>query len=115
MKKKTKIIAIIIAMLMIILLVVTIIYVQANKIEYADRVTDYLIEEQKYGREEIISVKGIWGIKLPSFYTEVIFMDEPDVEYIYFAHNEVIQFGYRLTEEGKQKGITESDLKHYEK
>ncbi|MFC5651134.1 DUF3139 domain-containing protein [Paenibacillus solisilvae] len=76
-------------------------------------VTNYLIEEKGYTAEEIQSVKGVWGIKLPAFYAVVVFKDEPFVEYIYFAHNAVHQFEYRLSDEGKQKGINEADLKHF--
>ncbi|OAB38630.1 hypothetical protein PMSD_06335 [Paenibacillus macquariensis subsp. defensor] len=109
MNKKTIIIVIIIT----ILVVTPIVYVEVNKNIYVNRVTNYLLEEQKYSREEIESVEGVWGIKLPAFFAVVTFKDEPYVEYIYFAHNEVLQFGYRLTEEGKKEGITESDLKYY--
>lgn len=115
MNNKAKIIVIIITVLMIILVAVPVVYVQGIKIKYANRVTEYLLEEQKYNKEEIESVKGVWGIKLPAFYAVVIFKDEPEVEYIYFAHHEVMQFDYRLTEEGKLIGIVESDLKHFEK
>ncbi|WP_442600702.1 DUF3139 domain-containing protein [Paenibacillus sp. KN14-4R] len=105
-------IKIVLGVVLIILVLTPIIYVQANKIIYANRVLNYLIEEKKYSKEEI-SVRGIWGKKLPSFYAIVVFNDEPDVEYVYFAHNNVLQFEYRLTEDGKAKGITQSKLKHY--
>lgn len=88
-------------------------YVQINKLLYAQKVTRYLIEEQHYKQDQLKSVTGVWGIKLPPFYAVVVFADEPDVEYIYFAHNQVLQFEHRITEEGKQKGITDSNLKHY--
>lgn len=81
--------------------------IQVNKIIYAKRVTHYLLEEQGYEKDDIKSVKGVWGFKLPPFCAVVIFTDEPFVEYIYFAHNDVIQFGYRITDEGKEKGISE--------
>lgn len=84
-----------------------------NKIYYANRVTSYLVEEEHYSKEELESVKGIWGLKLPEFYVKVIFKDEPDVIYIYFAHNEVLQFDHIITPEGLEKGITNADLKHY--
>jgi hypothetical protein len=113
MNTKVRTLVIIIGTLVAILVVTPVVYVQVNKIIYANRVTNYLIVEGKYNREEIASVKGVWGIKLPSFYAVVIFKDEPDVEYVYFAHNEVLQFSYRLTEEGRENGITESELKHY--
>ena len=79
---------------------------------YANKVTNYLLNEQHYKKNEIKSVKGIWGIKLPSFYTVVVFENEPYVEYIYFAHNNVMQSSHSVTEEGKQLGITDSDLKN---
>jgi hypothetical protein len=89
-------------------------YVSINKYIYEQRVTDYLLKEKGYKAEEIKSVKGVWGVKLPSFYAVVVFADEPYVEYVYFAHNKILQFEYRITGEGKQKGITQSDLKHYD-
>ena len=49
----------------------------------------------------------------PTFFWKVVFENEPYIEYIYFAHNDVIQFEYLITEEGKQKGITENDLINY--
>ncbi|MOA24016.1 hypothetical protein D3C78_1446760 [compost metagenome] len=113
MNKKTKMIVIIMAILTT-LVVTPVTYVQVNKMIYANRVTDYLLEDQKYNRDEIESIEGVWGIKLPSFYAVVTFKDEPYVEYIYFAHNEVLQFSYRLTEEVKGKNIAETELKHYE-
>ncbi|MDQ0088584.1 putative membrane protein [Paenibacillus anaericanus] len=112
--KKVRIIVIIMAILVALLVVTPVIYVQMNKIIYATRVTDYLLEEQNYSKAEIESVKGVWGIKLPAFYAIVTFKDEPYVEYVYFAHNEVLQFSYILNEEGLEEGIIESDLKHYD-
>jgi predicted glycosyl hydrolase (DUF1957 family) len=88
-------------------------YVQINKKIYENRVANYLEEEKGYKAEELKSVKGVWGIKLPAFYAIVVFKNEPLVEYIYFAHNHVLQFEYRITDEGKKSGITETDLKHY--
>ncbi|WP_246317062.1 DUF3139 domain-containing protein [Paenibacillus agri] len=113
MTTKIKILIIIVGILVTALVITPVAYVQVNKIKYANRVTNYLIEEKKYSREEIASVKGVWGIKLPPFYAVVIFKDEPDVEYVYFAHNEVLQFSHRLTQEGREKGITKSELKHF--
>jgi hypothetical protein len=100
------------ALLIIGLFITPFFYVQANKIIYANKVTNYLLNEQHYKKNEIKSVKGIWGIKLPSFYTVVVFENEPYVEYIYFAHNNVLQFNHSVTEEGKQLGVTDSDLKN---
>lgn len=108
--KKIKILIII---LIVILVITPFVYVQANKIIYKNRVTNYLIESQNYSEEEIEVVKGIWGKMLPSFFAVVIFKDEPYVEYIYFAHDEVLQFDHRLTQEGIERGIIMSELKHY--
>lgn len=112
-KKLERVFHILMAIIIITVVITPVIYVQVNKYKYANRVTHYLLKEQEYSSEEIESVKGVWGKKLPSFYTVVIFKDEPDVEYVYFAHNEILQFDYRLTEEGEVKGITKSKLKHY--
>ncbi|MBT2291721.1 DUF3139 domain-containing protein [Paenibacillus albidus] len=97
----------------VLLVLIPFAYVQLNKMNYAQRVTQYLIDTEKYRKEEIKSVRGVWGVKLPSFYSVVIFKDEPEVEYIYFAHDGVMQFSYRIAPEGTAEGITESELKHY--
>ncbi len=92
------------------------VYVQANKFIYASKVRHFLLDEQGYKPEEIKSVTGVWGIKLPPFFVVVVFADEPEVEYIYFAHNKLMQFEHRISDEGKKRGITEispSKLKHY--
>jgi len=105
-------------MLVVILIAVILtpfIYVQANKMIYTNRVSRYLVETEKIPLDQIQSVTGVWSKKLPAFCAVVVFKDEPEVEYIYFAHNGVMQFGYNLTEEGKQKGIEKSELKHYNK
>ena len=52
-------------------------------------------------------------MKLPAFYSVVTFKNEPEVEYIYFAHNDVFQYSYQLTDEGQRDGINEEDLKNY--
>ncbi|WP_098746698.1 DUF3139 domain-containing protein [Paenibacillus sp. EZ-K15] len=99
--------------LLVPLLLSPFVYVQANKMIYAKKVNAYLLEEEHHSKDEIKSVKGVWGVKLPPFYVVVVFKDEPDVEYIYFAHNSIMQFEYRLSPEGRARGITRSDLKHY--
>jgi hypothetical protein len=111
---KNKKISLIIWVIIIGFVLTPFIYVQGNKIIYKNKVMKYLVEEKSYEKAEIELVKGVWGVKLPPFYSIVIFENEPYVEYIYFAHDNIIQFGSRLTEEGKQKGITEKDLKNYE-
>jgi hypothetical protein len=91
-----------------------IIYVQANKRIYANRVTRYLVEEKHYRKDEIQSVKGVWGKKLPSFYAVAIFKDEPQVEYDYFAHADISQFGFRAVGAVTGVELQQKDVKHYE-
>ncbi|MNI53145.1 hypothetical protein D3C73_1079630 [compost metagenome] len=113
MSKTKKNIIIIVWVISLGVIVTPFIYVQINKIIYAQRVTNYLIEKKGYRAEEIKLVKGVWGIKLPPFYSVVVFKDEPSVEYVYFAHNDVEQFGYNISDEGKQIGKTKDSLNHY--
>ncbi|MHA7580700.1 DUF3139 domain-containing protein [Paenibacillus vandeheii] len=112
MDKRKKYVLLGILTIMVILVLTPFVYVQVNKLIYAHRVTEYLIEEKKYAQEDIESVEGIWNVKLPPFSALVKFKDEPDVEYIYFAHNEVLQFGHRISDEAKKRGKIKSDLKH---
>ncbi|UUZ79002.1 DUF3139 domain-containing protein [Paenibacillus sp. P26] len=88
-------------------------YVHINKMIYVHRVTNDLVNVKGYKIEEIQSVRGVWGIKGPPFFAVVVFKDEPLVEYIYFAHNQVLQSSYHITDQGKKQGITEADLKHW--
>lgn len=95
-------------------IVITVGYVEVNKYIFAHRVENYLIEEQHYGKGEIDSVRGVWGVKLPSFFAVVKFSDEPEVEYTYYAHAGVLQISHKITLTGQRSGIRESDLKHVE-
>ncbi|QHS21484.1 DUF3139 domain-containing protein [Virgibacillus sp. MSP4-1] len=106
-------IVLIVSTLLILILISPLIYVEVNKKIYENRVTDYLVEEQGYEKEDIASVKGVWGVKMPNFYTTVIFENEPYVEYTYFAHNGVGQFDYEVID-GEHKEINVEDLKNYE-
>ncbi|WNS44253.1 DUF3139 domain-containing protein [Paenibacillus sp. MMS20-IR301] len=103
----------VLAGLIILLIVVPTVYVQVNKRLYAHRVMSYLLHEKHYSREEIASARGIWSVKLPPFLVKVKFSDEPEVEYTYFAHNEVLQFSHEITQTGLEQGISDADLKHY--
>lgn len=114
MKRKHKITFVIISIILLVIVLTPVVYVQANKIIYAHRVTQYLLEEKKYAKDEIEEVRGVWGIKLPPFYAVVKFKDEPDVEYLYFAHSSIFQFSYKITEEGLKKQLTEKQLKHFD-
>ncbi|WP_245827572.1 DUF3139 domain-containing protein [Paenisporosarcina indica] len=106
---------IMVTFLVIVLFVVIVTFVKIQDIKntYEKSVTNYLLHEQGYEKNEIKSVEGIWRFKLPAFYTVVVFEDEPFVQYIYYAHNGVKQIEYSLTYEGIEKGIDETKLKHY--
>lgn len=62
--------------------------IEIKKQLYEKRVENYLIENRSYHKEEIESVKAEWHLAgLPSCWVNVIYSDEPNVVYIYFAHN----------------------------
>ncbi|KGX83107.1 MULTISPECIES: DUF3139 domain-containing protein [Pontibacillus] len=103
----------IITIFIIVILLSPFIYLEVNKNIYENRVTNYLLEERGYNAEEIASVEGVFGFKMPKFYTTVTFEDEPYVKYTYFAHNEVLQFNYEIIDE-EHEGITKEDLKNYD-
>lgn len=91
-----------------------VIYIQANKRIYANRLSRYLVEEKHYRKDEIQSVKGVWGKILPPFYAVAVFKDEPQVEYVYFAHDDIIQFGFRPLGANGGAELKPEDVKHYE-
>lgn len=97
---------------LILLLLTPIVYVQAGKYRYERRVTSYLKYEMGYSPQDIALVKGGWGIKAPPFFAVVRFRDEPEVEYTYFAHDDVIQFSHSISRRGLRQGVRESDLRH---
>ncbi|RAV05551.1 DUF3139 domain-containing protein [Paenibacillus sp. YN15] len=100
--------------IIIVLLLSPVIYVQANKWIYANRVTQYLVKEKNYSKAEIQSVKGVWGVKLPAFYVVVTFEEEPEVEYTYYAHDRVLQMGYTLKNGGTPAEADGAGLRYYE-
>lgn len=82
--------------------------------KFAYKVSEYLIEEKGYKKEDITSIEGIWGKKMPAFYVVVIFKNEPNIEYSYFAHGKVRQFEFR-TLDGSTVAMDElknADLKY---
>ncbi|UQZ32621.1 hypothetical protein C2I18_03035 [Paenibacillus sp. PK3_47] len=94
------------------LVVAPLVYVQTRKFVYAHRVTSYLKEEKGYSSQDIASVQGVWGMKAPPFFVVVKFRDEPEVEYVYFAHDGVMQFSHSITRRGMRQGIERANLKH---
>ncbi|MFF3100045.1 DUF3139 domain-containing protein [Viridibacillus arvi] len=113
LNKLIKIMLIFLIVLIFVFVLVLFVKVQTTKTIYEKRVTNYLLNEQGYEKKEIKSVEGEWGIKLPQVYTIVVFKDEPLVKYIYFAHDEVVQVNYILSEELKKSNIDSYKLKHY--
>jgi len=113
MSRTKKNVTIILFVILIGLVILPIVYIQANKYIYKNRVMTHLIEENDFEKEDIESIEGKLG-SLPTFYVIVTFKNEPDVKYIYFAHdNDVFQFDYQITDEGQKEGIKEEDLKNY--
>ncbi len=88
--------------------------VQYQKQVFAERVHTYLIEQKHYKPEQIVSIQGIWGIMLPSFYVKVIFKDEPNRVYTYFAHAEIMQQSHRLIHATYPDQSNDSGAKHAE-
>ncbi|TQR15603.1 DUF3139 domain-containing protein [Psychrobacillus soli] len=114
MRRTKRIIKITLLVILIGLVIVPLVSVQVNKYIYKNRVTTYLIEDKGYKEEDIESIEGKWGFKLPAYYTVVTFKNEPHVEYTYFAHDkDVFQFNYNIIDEGKKEGIKEEDLKNF--
>lgn len=96
---------------LVIIIIFPIVNVQVKKIIFANRVSHYLIEEKGYKKEEIQSIEGVWGKKMPAYYVVVIFENEPNIEYTYFAHSRVGQFSFRSID---GKTVTAEELKNYE-
>lgn len=74
----------------------------------------YLLEEKGYKQKDIKEINGVWGMKLPAFYVTVVFENEPNVKYIYFAHNEVIQFEYEINGEVTSVEFSKIDLINFD-
>ena len=102
-----------VAIIVLVIILSRFIYIEVNKNNYENKVTNYLLKEMGYNKSEIASVEGVYGFKLPEFYTIVIFENEPYVAYTYFAHNSVLQFEYEVIDR-KYIGITKKDLKNYD-
>lgn len=112
-KRKWQNIIAVLLVLLVILVPVT--YVQANQLIYADRVKEYLIQQKHYREQDIASVQGVWGMKMPDFYVKVIFRDEPYATYIYYAHRPVIQTDVWPTGGEISRPANSGPLRHLEK
>ena len=88
--------------------------IEIKKQVYEKRVETYLIENKFYQKEEIQSIKAKWHLAgLPKYWVNVIFSDEPNTVYVYFAHHKdkVGQFEY-YTIDGTNPSVEQ--LKNYE-
>ncbi|MGE7673249.1 DUF3139 domain-containing protein [Lysinibacillus sp. NPDC094403] len=73
---------------LIIMLLAPFCTVQIKKQLYVKRIENYLIEDMSYPKEAILSIECKWHFAgLPSYWVNVIFSDEPNVVYVYFAHD----------------------------
>lgn len=99
---------------LVILLIVPFCMVQIKKQVYENRIQDYLIEEKSYMKEDIQSIECKWHFAgLPSYWINVIFSDEPNVVYTYFAHDKenLLQFEYHVIDRTK---LSIEQLKHFD-
>lgn len=87
------------------------VYVQVKKQIAAHKVTDYLFEEKGYDESEIKMIESKWTIGISTYYVKVTFQNEPNIVYLYFAHDLKGQFEYYEID-GKTVPIEE--LKNYD-
>ena len=86
--------------------------IEIKKQLYEKKVENYLIENRSYQKEEIESIKAKWHFAgLPSYWVNVIFSDEPNVVYIYFAHNSKVRQAEYYTIDGTT--LSAEQLKHF--
>lgn len=98
----------------VILLLAPFCTVHLKKQMYERRIEHFLMEEMAYKPEEIQSIEASWHFAgLPAYAVTVIFSDEPQVNYLFFAHdkNQLGQFEF-YTEDGHTIQSPER-LKHY--
>jgi len=89
-------------------------YVQFKKHQASDRVWQYLTEEKGYEENDIKGLKSEWSfIGIPTYHVEVIFKNEPNIVYYYFAHREDAkgQFEYY---DLNGKNVPIENLKNYD-
>lgn len=88
--------------------------IEIKKQLFEKRVTTYLMETKSYEKEEIQSIQAKWHFAgLPKYWIDVIFFDEPNVIYTYFAHNKgnVWQAEYASID---GPPLTVEQLKHFD-
>lgn len=101
-------------MVLLMLLILPFGYVGLQKRIYENRIQQYLMEEMAYAEADIKSIDCQWHfVGLPKYWVRVIFTDEENVVYVYFAHDKdrLLQSEY-YTVDGST--LTSEELKHYE-
>ncbi|WP_186670896.1 DUF3139 domain-containing protein [Sporosarcina sp. BP05] len=99
---------------LVILLFVPFYIVQTKKRLYENKIEHFLTDEMSYVKEDIQSIEGKWHLAgLPKYWVNVIFSDEPNVVYIYFAHyqEKIGQYEYHSID---STILSTDKLKHYE-
>ncbi|MFB7157838.1 DUF3139 domain-containing protein [Lysinibacillus sp. NPDC056232] len=80
---------------------------------YEKRIENYLIEDLSYPKKAIQSIECKWHFAgLPSYWINVIFSDEPNVIYLYLAHDKdhLGQFEYHTID---RTTLSTEQLKHF--
>ncbi|MFJ7736348.1 DUF3139 domain-containing protein [Lysinibacillus sp. NPDC097287] len=101
-------------LVLLILLIAPFGYVELKKMIFENRIQQYLTEEKAYAEAEIKSIECQWHFfGLPKYWGEVIYTDEENVVYVYFAHDKdrPLQFEYYTLDGSEPKS---EELKHYE-
>ncbi|WP_318614378.1 DUF3139 domain-containing protein [Sporosarcina sp. YIM B06819] len=99
---------------LVILLLAPFYIVQTKKRLYENKIEHFLTEVMLYGKEDIQSIEGKWHFAgLPKYWVNVVFSDEPNVVYVYFAHDkeQIGQFEYYSID---STILSTDKLKHYE-
>ncbi|MGE7689618.1 DUF3139 domain-containing protein [Lysinibacillus sp. NPDC097214] len=99
----------------IIMLLVPFCTVHIKKRLYEKRIENYLIEDMSYPKEAIQSIARKWHFAgLPSYWVNVIFSDETNVVYTYFAHDKdhLGQFEYHTI---NGSTLSPKQLKHFKR
>ncbi|WP_432355718.1 DUF3139 domain-containing protein [Sporosarcina sp. A2] len=98
---------------LLLLLLVPFYIIQNNKRLYERKIETFLTEEMSYKSEDIQSIEGEWHLAgLPNYWVNVIFSDEPDIVYIYFAHDTETMGQYEYHEIDSTLPSADK-LKHY--
>lgn len=102
----------IILAILILIIFASVAFIQLKKHQASDNVMQYLTEEKGYEKSEIITFASKWNFfGIPKYHVEVIFRNEPNIVYLYFAHDVKGQFEYYVID---GKTIPTENLKNYD-